>query len=62
MGWRIGTPVGNSGATIGCLFPLPPSRIGWRRGEKKARDRWETDYLAWALSDFSGYLAADELL
>ena len=54
-------PAGNSGATIACLFPLRPSRIGWRLGEKKASERWETDYLAWALSDFSGYLAADEL-
>jgi len=54
-------PVGNSGAIIEYLSPLPPSRIGWRRGEKKASERWETDYLAWALSDFSGYLAADEL-
>jgi Transposase len=43
------------------LFPSPPSRIGWRRGEKRASDRWETDYLDWALADFSGYLAADEL-
>jgi hypothetical protein len=54
-------PVGNSGVIIGCLFPLPPSRTGWRRGEKKASERWDSDYLAWALSDFSGYLAADEL-
>ena len=30
-------------------------------GEKRARERWETDYLAWALADFSGYLAIDEL-
>jgi hypothetical protein len=43
------------------LFPSPPSKIGWRRGEKRASDRWETDYLAWALADFSGYVAADEL-
>jgi hypothetical protein len=43
------------------LSPSPPSRIGWRLGEKRASDRWETDYLAWALADFSGYLAIDEL-
>jgi hypothetical protein len=43
------------------LSPLPPSRIGWRPGGKRATDRWETDYLAWALADFSGYLAIDEL-
>jgi hypothetical protein len=53
--------VGNSGATIVSLSPLPPSRIGWRLGGKKASERWESDYLAWALADFSGYLAADEL-
>jgi hypothetical protein len=53
--------VGNSGETIESLSPLRPSRIGWRRGGKKASERWETDYLAWALSDFSGYIAADEL-
>ncbi|HTP06662.1 MAG TPA: transposase [Anaerolineae bacterium] len=40
---------------------MPPSRIGWRPGEKRATERWETDYLAWALADFSGYLAIDEL-
>jgi transposase-like protein len=30
-------------------------------GGKRASERWESDYLDWALSDFSGYLAADEL-
>jgi hypothetical protein len=61
MAFRIAMPVGNFGAIIGSLSPSPPSRIGWRRGEKKAGERWESDYLAWALADFSGYLAADEL-
>jgi len=61
MAWRIGMRVGNSGAIIACLCPSPPSRIGWRPGGKKASERWESDYLAWALADFSGYLAADEL-
>src|SRR3954452_4681463 len=28
---------------------------------KKSRTQVETDYLDWALADFSGYLAADEL-
>jgi hypothetical protein len=32
---------------------------GW--GGKRASERWQSDYLDWALSDFSGYLAADEL-
>jgi Transposase len=54
-------PVGNFGVIIACLFPSPPSRTGWRLGGKKASERWDTDYLAWALTDFSGYLAADEL-
>ena len=40
---------------------MRPSRTGWRRGGKKAAERWETDYLDWALADFSGYLSADEL-
>jgi hypothetical protein len=40
---------------------MPPSRTGWRRREKKAEPQVETDYLDWALADFSGYLAADEL-
>lgn len=61
MASRIGMPVGNSGGIIGCLSPLRPSRIGWKLGGKRASERWETDYLAWALADFSGYLAADEL-
>ncbi len=58
---RIGTLAGNSGAIIESLSPSLRSRIGLRRGEKKASERWDRDYLAWALADFSGYLAADEL-
>lgn len=54
-------PVGISGATIGCSSLSLPSRIGWKPGGKRASERWETDYLAWALTDFSGYLTADEL-
>jgi hypothetical protein len=61
MACRTAPPVGISGATIVCLSPSPPSRTGWRRGGKRASERWETDYLAWALADFSGYLAMDEL-
>jgi hypothetical protein len=30
-------------------------------GEKKAQARMDTDFLDWALADFSGYVAADEL-
>jgi hypothetical protein len=39
----------------------PRFRIGLRPGEKKAEARIDTDYLDWALADFSGYIAADEL-
>src|SRR5256886_15021463 len=53
-------PAGTCGETTGCLSPLPRSRIGWRRGEKKAQARMDTDVLDWALADFSGYVAADE--
>ena len=61
MGWRIATQVGSYGVIIEFLCPSPPSRIGWRLGGKRASARWESDYLDWALADFSGYLAADEL-
>src|SRR5713101_4054610 len=54
-------PAGICGGTTGCLSPLPPSSIGWRLGEKKAQARMDTDFLDWALTDFSGYVAADEL-
>jgi hypothetical protein len=50
-----------SGATIGCSSPSPRSRTGSRPGGKRDAERFETDYLNWALADFSGYLAADEL-
>jgi hypothetical protein len=40
---------------------LLPSKTGWRLGGKRATERWETDYLNWALTGFSGYLAIDEL-
>jgi hypothetical protein len=43
------------------LSPSPRSRTGSRPGGKKANRRIDTDYLDWALSDFSGYIAADEL-
>jgi hypothetical protein len=40
---------------------MPRSRTGSRSGGKKAARRIDTDYLDWALSDFSGFIAADEL-
>jgi hypothetical protein len=41
--------------------PTPRSRTGSRPGGKKAARRIDPEYLDWALSDFSGYIAADEL-
>jgi hypothetical protein len=43
------------------LSPTPRSRTGSRPGGKKAARRIATKYLDWAFSDFSGYIAADEL-
>jgi transposase len=59
--YRTASPVGVSGATIACSSPTPRSRTGSRPGGKKAARRTDTDHLDWALSDFSGYIAADEL-
>ena len=42
-----------------CLLPL--SRTGSRRRGKKGREQAGQEYLQWALSTFSGYIAADEL-
>src|SRR2546427_5718763 len=53
--------VGPCGETTVSLSLLPRSRTGSRRGEKKAQARMDTDFLDWALADFSGYVAADEL-
>src|SRR5262249_16430993 len=53
--------VGTCGATTACSCPLPPSKTGWRLGEKKAQSRMDTEFLDWALADFSRYVAADEL-
>jgi hypothetical protein len=41
--------------------PTPRSRTGSRPGGKKAARQLDPDHLDWALSDFSGYIAADEL-
>src|SRR5215475_1349893 len=61
MACPTGPRVGTSGATTASLSLLPRSRTGSRRGEKKAQVRMDTDFLDWALADFSGYVAADEL-
>src|SRR6266566_7031565 len=53
--------VGTSGETTVSLSLLPRSRTGSRLGGKKAQGRMDTDFLDWALADFAGYVAADEL-
>src|SRR5207245_4368107 len=53
--------VGTCGATTASLCPLPRSKTGSRLGGKKAQARMDTDFLDWALADFSGYVAADAL-
>ncbi len=40
---------------------MPRSRTGSRPGGEKAARRIDSDHLDWALSDFSGSIAADEL-
>ena len=52
---------GTYGETTVSSSPSPRSRIGSKRGEKRAAGRITQDYLDDALSDFSGYIAADEL-
>src|SRR5262249_18727732 len=59
--YPIAPPVGPSGAITACSSPSPPSRTGSRPGGKKAACQIDTVYLDWALSDFSGFPAADEL-
>ena len=54
-------PVGTCGEITGCLPLGPQFRTGLRPGGKKAEARINADYLDWALADFSGYIAADEL-
>jgi hypothetical protein len=54
-------PNGPSGATIACSSPTPRSRTGSRPGGKKAARRVDTEHLDWALWDFSGFIAVDEL-
>lgn len=61
MACRIDRLPGTYGAITASLSPLPPSKTGWRRGEKRAANRITEEYLDAALADFSGYIAADEL-
>lgn len=63
--WRITCPIepppGTLGAITESLCPLRPFRIGWKRREKKGEVRVIREYLDQVLSNFSGYIAADEL-
>ena len=43
------------------FVPFATMQNGVEAGEKKAQARMDTDFLDWALADFSGYVAADEL-
>jgi Transposase len=61
MACHIARRAGECGEIIGCLFHSRRFRTGWRRGEKRANQTSLDGYLDWALSDFSGYIAADEL-
>jgi hypothetical protein len=61
MVYPIALPVGTSGAITVCSSPTPRSKTGSRTGGKKAARRLHADYDDWALADFSGYIAADEL-
>jgi hypothetical protein len=54
-------PVGASGGIIASSSPGLRSRTGSRPGGKKAARRIDAEHLDWALADFSGYIAADEL-
>lgn len=63
--WRTVYPIvghrGIYGVIIVFLFPGALSRTGWRPREKKAEQAIEHDYLDTVLSNFSGYISADEL-
>jgi len=61
MAYPLAPPAGSSGAITACSSLTPRSRTGSRPGWKKAARRIETEHRDWALPDFSGYVAADEL-
>lgn len=52
---------GTYGGTTGFSYRGQQSRTGLRLREKKAERRITAEYLDYALSDFSGYITADEL-
>jgi len=57
----IGPPHGIYGVIIGYLFHGRPYRIGWKQRGKKTEVAVKSEYIDEALSEFSGYIAADEL-
>jgi len=61
MGCPTGRPPGIYGETIGFSFPGLLFKTGLKRRGKKAEQRVTTAYLDGALTDFSGYIAVDEL-
>jgi hypothetical protein len=54
-------PDGPCGAITACSSRSPRSGTGSRPGGKKAARQTRAEHLDWALSDFSGFIAADEL-
>ena len=58
---RIAQRRGTYGVTIGYLFHGLRFKTGLKRRGKKAEATIKTQYIDKALSDFSGYIAADEL-
>ena len=61
MACLIKSPVDIFGATIWFLSRTPPTKTGRRLGGEKAANQMDSDYLDWALADFSGYFADNEL-
>ena len=61
MGSRIAPPVGVTGGITASSSPPPRSRTGPRPGGKQATRWTDIEHLDWALSDVSGFIAADEL-
>jgi Transposase len=59
--YRTKPPAGTCGVTTAFSSLMRPSRTGWRPGGKKAVRQIDTEYLDWALAEFSGYIAIDEV-
>ena len=61
MDYRTGLHRGTCGETTECLCRGRQFRTGLRQRGKKAEINIKTDYINKALSEFSGYITADEL-